>query len=90
MESQIIIKHPIFLFFKKHFCLKCNQQLKRKMISRIVTMGTMEAQRICGDLHIAPDTYGQLKVIWYEFECANCREVFGVDELYKWRKDRNR
>lgn len=85
MEYHFIIKHPFFVFFKKHHCPICGKVLRREKTKRTVTSGTLEGDKVCEDKGVFPEFSnfrGDTTVIWYVFECPNCAFSCSVDYLY--------
>lgn len=80
---QFIIKSPIYLFMKKHYCPHCSHLLKVIMSSRVIYPGSEEAKQLNVDFSMVGGVYqsGAVKLISNEFECPQCQRKFSVDEM---------
>ena len=72
----------IYTIFKKHNCPKCGTLLNCVKVSKIVHSKSPEAK----DFNFSfsgGDGYmiGNVKFIWKEFECSNCKQHYTVNEL---------
>ena len=79
-------KDVVYTSLTKHFCPNCNGKLKTIKMSKIVNFKSPEAEKFdfrfgSGD-HVMV-VNGDVKFIWKEFECPNCRKHFTVEELKK-------
>lgn len=75
------LKSPFFTKFRKHYCPDCATRLQTVKLSKIVRAGSAEAREF--DLHITggPHLIGNVKVIWWEFECPNCNRRITIDKM---------
>ncbi len=84
-----IIKNPIFVNFKKHYCPYCNEILKKVKVSRIVNSRSSESKYFDFRMY---DTFmiGDVKFIWTEFQCPICNTDFSIDEMKEIEKNRKK
>lgn len=77
---QRIFKNPIYVNFKKHYCISCGELLEKIVVSKIVNSNSLEAKNF--DFQ-AVDSYmiGNVKFIWDEFQCPNCKRQFTIKEM---------
>jgi len=82
---QWIIKSPLYLHLKKHYCPKCFNLLNVVKTSKIVTGGSAEAKRMGLDYSMVGGVYqsDKIKVVWKEFECSHCNLRITVEEMKK-------
>lgn len=82
---QWIGKNPVYVSFKRHFCPVCNVRLDKIKKSRIVNSHSPEANEF--DFS-SGDTYmiGNVKFIWTEFQCPECKRCITVDEMKQIEK----
>ncbi len=69
-----------FIYFKKHSCPKCGNELKPVKVSEIVDSKSEKAK----DFDFSSeDVYlkGKIKFIWAEFKCADCGKQYTVNYI---------
>lgn len=77
----------IFTVFKKHFCPKCGVKLGLIKREKIVNSKSPEAKSY--NFFIAGSYYsGDMKFIWKEFQCPNCRTEYTINELRRIEKQK--
>ncbi|MBR2410596.1 MAG: hypothetical protein IKB08_02610 [Clostridia bacterium] len=70
---------PFFVFFKKHYCPKCNGRLLRSKVSEIINSESEEAANF--NFEAAGITVkGNMKFTHIEFFCADCQKYYTVKE----------
>lgn len=73
-----------YLFFKKHYCLKCgNKLLRRKVeeeISRSDATNIRNEYLMKYDIQMGGD---EIKKIHYEFKCNQCNTNYTIEEMKK-------
>ena len=71
---------PFFVYFKKHYCPYCGQQLTRKKVSKIIHSDSEEAQHY--DFEVADITVkGNMKFTHIEFFCPVCQKQYTVKKI---------
>ena len=82
-NCQWIIRSPVYVNIKKHYCPACHNLLKVVKVNKIVSAGTNEAKNLGLDYNMVGGVYqsGQIKVIWKEFECSKCNRRISLDEM---------
>lgn len=77
----------IYTRFKKHACPECGRLLSCVKVSKIVNTNDPEAKRY--DFSIG-DTFltGDVKFVWTEFRCSECRKKYSVNEMRRIEKER--
>ncbi len=71
-----------YVSMTKHKCPHCANILKTVKVSKVVNSNSPEAKDF--DFDFSDITIkGDVKFIWKEFECPDCRAHFTVDELKK-------
>lgn len=73
----------VLYMMKKHYCPFCNTRLKKVKVSCIVNSDSPEAK----DFDFT-DLCGNVKFVWKEFECEQCKKHFTVKEMKKFEKMR--
>lgn len=82
---QRIFKNPFFVNCKKHYCINCGKLLKKVKVSKIVNSNSPEAKFF--DFHTVDNfMIGNVKFIWTEFLCSNCKKQFTIDEMRRIEK----
>lgn len=83
---QKIYKNPFYVNFKKHFCPKCKEKLKKVKVPKIVNSSSKEAENF--DFHTF-DSYmiGNVKFIWTEFKCVSCDKNYTIEEMKNIEKN---
>ncbi len=77
---QRIYRAPFFVNFKKHYCPKCGNRLKKIKAHKIVDAKSPEASSF--DFHTLDNyMYGKVKFIWTEFQCPRCKFIYTIDKL---------
>ncbi len=70
---------------KKHYCPQCGEQVSCVKVSKIVNSKSSEAKNFdfaVGDSFMS----GDIKFIWKEFYCSNCKIKISVDEMKQIEK----
>lgn len=82
-NAQWIIKSPIFVNLKKHYCPECQNLLKVVKVSKVLSAGSDEAKTIGLDFSMVGGVYqcGKVKVIWKEFQCLQCNRRISIDRM---------
>lgn len=73
-------KDVAYVSFKKHDCPCCHHLLKTVKVSRVVNSRSPEAKDFnfrMGRSYMV----GDVKFVWKEFECPECKKHFTVEEL---------
>ncbi len=80
---QWIIKSPIYVNFKKHYCPYCQSLLKVEKVSTVLSAGSDEAQKLGLDFSMVGGVYqsGKVKVIWKEFKCIQCNQRITIEKM---------
>lgn len=75
-----VFNSPFYVNFKKHYCPNCGVRVKKIKVSRVVNSASSEAKDF--DFHMM-NTYmiGNVKFIWTEFQCPNCRRQFSIEDM---------
>lgn len=73
--------NDIFYMMKKHYCPDCKALLKKVKVSRIVNSKSPEAKNF--DFS---DVDGNVKFVWKEFECSECKRHITVSEMREIEK----
>lgn len=79
---QWIVRAPFYVR-KTHFCPECGTQVLTVKRDKIVRSGSEEAKRLGashGNFHSVSGECN-VKVIWKEFECPQCRKYITIDEM---------
>jgi len=69
--KNIFDANPFYVYFKPHFCPKCNSKLETKYNSIIVNSKSPEAKNYdfsCGDTYFIGDVEFRIKM----FHCSKC------------------
>lgn len=77
----------IFTIFKKHYCSKCGAKLDLIKRVKIVNSESPESKNFnfcIGDGFVK----GDVKFIWKEFQCPNCRTEYTINELRRIEKQK--
>jgi hypothetical protein len=86
---KIRIQRPFFLFFKKHFCSKCNTKLKRVFLNKLIHRDSLEAQRLDIFTPTGLTYFGSLLTYaWIEFRCPKCTLQSTINEQYYFEKSK--
>lgn len=75
-----------YVSFTKHFCPDCSSKLKTVKVSKIINFNSPEADKYDFYFGLGQDGFvvnGDVKFVWKEFECSNCKRHFTVEELKK-------
>ena len=76
---------PFFVYFKKHFCPDCGNQLMRQKVSKIVYSDSEEAKNY--DFEVCDFAVrGNMKFTHIEFFCPVCQRYFTVREIKRGSK----
>ena len=79
--------NDVFYMMKKHYCPVCNILLKKVKVSRVVNSKSPEAKKF--DFSAVDGwMYGNVKFIWKEFECPECKRHITVREMKEIEKKR--
>ncbi|MBO5016360.1 MAG: hypothetical protein J6C92_11170 [Bacteroidaceae bacterium] len=80
---QWIVKAPIYVNLKKHYCPGCCDLLKVVKVSKVVFAGSPESKKLGLDFNMVGGVYqnGKVKVIWKEFACSRCNRRITVEEM---------
>ena len=84
-----IFQSPIYVYYKKHFCPTCKEQLRKIGVSKIVNSNSPESRNFDfsqGDSYMV----GDVKFIWTEFKCLKCGFQVSVRELKRIEKELKR
>ncbi len=73
--------NDVFYMMKKHYCPDCKTLLKKVKVSRIVNSKSPEAKNF--DFS---DVDGNVKFVWKEFECSECKRHITVSEMREIEK----
>ena len=86
---QRIFKSPFYVNLKKHYCPICGELLHKTTVSRIVNSNSPEAADFD---FLTFDSYmiGNVKFIWTEFQCSNCKKNYTIEEMKRIEKVRRR
>lgn len=86
---QRIYKNPFYVNFKKHYCPNCGVVLKKIKISKIVNSRSKEASDFKFEFG---ETFmiGNVKFIWNEFQCPECKKIISIDEMRYIEKERSK
>ena len=81
--------NPIYLYFKKHICPKCNTILEIVKESKIVNSKSPEAENYDFD-NLDTDIKGDVKFVWDIFKCPNCETKITIDDMvqHEWEEKR--
>ncbi len=73
-------RNLLYIYFKKHTCPHCNNQLKPVKVAEVVDASSERAKDF--DFSLA-DTIlsGKVKFIWTELKCDDCGRQFTVDYI---------
>lgn len=85
---QFIIRSPIYIFLKKHYCPQCSRLLKVIMSSREIIPGSEEADKLNLKFSMVGGMYqsGAVKIICNEFECPQCNTRITIDRMKEIEK----
>ena len=82
---QRIYKNPFYVNFKRHSCPVCGKRLDKIKVSRVVNSKSPEAKNF--DFQSVDNfMIGNVKFIWTEFRCDNCKRNYSIDEMRKTEK----
>ena len=90
MEYHLVVRHPFFVFFRKHHCPACGELMQRHKMKRTMTGGTLEAKQLCEDHHVFPEGGKDILIMWYVFECRHCDLQYSVNKLFEMEKRRKK
>ncbi len=81
-----IYNNLFYLNFKKHYCPDCSSLLKKTSVSKIVNSKSDESTAF--DFEFS-DGYmiGNVKFIWTELQCTNCKKRITVEEMKRFEKE---
>lgn len=81
MKSGATVSIPAAMLFKKYYCHKCGERLKRQRITETLNPGDLgyEAVRnkFSGDMYLGK---GSISVTHYVFRCPICDTTITFDE----------
>jgi len=80
MNTSYILDSPFYVFYKKHYCLQCNQLLDVRKVNKVVNSKSLEAKNFdfaCGDSSL----YGDVKFFYHMFFCIKCEKYFSIKEV---------
>lgn len=82
-NHQWIVRAPFYVNFKKHYCPICQSLLKVVKVSKIISAGSHEAEKLGLSYSMVGGVYhsGEINVTWKEFECSKCQNRISVDEM---------
>ena len=80
---QFLIRSPIYLYLKKHYCPQCSHLLKVIISSRVIYPGLEESEQQNLDFSMVGGAYqsGAVKIMYNEFECPQCNCRITVDKM---------
>lgn len=82
---QRIVKSPIYVYCLQHRCPQCNSKLVKVKVSKIVNSNSPEAKEF--DFETLDNCMiGDVKFVWTEFHCSNCKINITVDEMKQIEK----
>ena len=80
-------QNPFYVNFKKHYCPDCNVRLIKIKVSKVVNWKSEEAKNFdfsaCDSFMI-----GNIKFIWTEFQCPECKRQITIDEMKRIEKEK--
>ena len=79
---QRIYKHPFYVAFKKHYCPVCGVRLHTVDVEQVLRPGSADAERL-GLSWSSRIIVKNVKYIWTEFECPQCKRRITIDEMRK-------
>ena len=82
---QRIYQHPLYVKFKKHYCPDCDARLRTVDVEKVLRPGSAEAEKL-GLRWSSRIIVKNVKYIWTEFECPQCKRRFMIDEMRKIEK----
>ena len=78
-------KDVVYVSLTKHFCSICGEKLRTVKVSKVVNFNSPEAEKydfsFGGARKYDMIVDGDVKFIWKEFECPNCKKHFTIDEM---------
>lgn len=83
MKAGAIVSIPIAMIFKKYYCHKCGERLKRQKVTQVLNPGDpgyVAARRQVMDNYEILGKPGSVSVIHYVFACPACRATITFDE----------
>ena len=85
------VRQDVSYISKKHYCPLCNTLLNVVKVSKVINSNSEEAKELPSILPKTVigrgvkfrnyNTVGNIKWIWKQFECPNCKHCFTVDQL---------
>lgn len=70
------IRSPIYLYVRTHICPDCGAKLSVVKKSKILRAESEEARE-----HRMRGHSGNVKLVWWEFECPDCGRSVSVAEM---------
>ena len=81
------INEDVFYMSKSHFCPDCKTKLKKVKASKVintVSQNSEDIKELATRLHIKniqTEYVGNVKYVWKEFECPDCKRHITVSEM---------
>ncbi len=87
INGKKYFNNDVFYLMKKHHCPVCNILLKKVKVSRVVNSKSSEAKNF--DFSgVDGWMWENIKFIWKEFACPNCKRHITVKEMKEIEKNR--
>ena len=85
------VRQDVSYISKNHYCPICNTLLNAVKVSKVINSNSEEAKDLppilpktvigCGVKFRNYNAVGNIKWIWKQFECPNCKHNFTVDQI---------
>lgn len=83
MRSGATVSIPVAMIFKKYYCHKCGERLKRQKVTQVLRPGDLgyeNAERELFHSHRIVGKSGPISVTEYVFRCPSCDSTITFDE----------
>ena len=83
MRSGATVSIPVAMIFKKYYCHKCGERLKRQKVTRVQRPGDLgyeNAERALFHSHRIVGKSGPISVTEYVFRCPSCGATVTFEE----------
>ena len=84
-NKKILIKGPIFVFYKIHKCPNCKKTIIPKKIKKVINSDSINANNYdfsFGDSYLI----GDVEFTFYIFFCGFCNKEYQIKEIQKYEK----
>lgn len=87
LHGKEYINEDVIYMCKSHFCPDCKTKLKKVKVSKVINTASPnneDMKELATRLHvknIQTEYVGNVKYVWKEFECPNCKRHITVSEM---------